>query len=112
MAIRLYSALGMRLPPIIIMAHDYSHALSTINACWVYHVESVSKMGLVLSITFLQCVELAHSSICDWKDIFILIEQFYYVTFWHNKVKTDRLIKYHIQVYDLKYTIKKASVYR
>ena len=24
------------------------------NACWVYHVESVSKMGLVLSFTFLQ----------------------------------------------------------
>ena len=31
-----------------------SHALSTNNACWVYHVESVSKMGLVLSINFLQ----------------------------------------------------------
>ena len=54
MAIRSYSALGMLLPPIIIMAHGYSHALNTINACWVYHVESVSKMGLVLSITFLQ----------------------------------------------------------
>ena len=52
MAIRSYSALGMLLPPIIIMAHDYSHALSTINACWVYHVETVSKMGLVLLITF------------------------------------------------------------
>ena len=35
-----------------------------------------------------------------------LIEQFYYVTFWHSKVKTDTFIKYHIQVYDLKYTIK------
>ena len=54
MAIRSYSALGMLLPPIIIMAHDYSHALSTINASWVYHVGSVSKMGLVFSITFLQ----------------------------------------------------------
>ena len=52
MAIRSYSVLGMLLPPIIIMAHDYWHVLSTINACWVYHVESVSKMGLVLSITF------------------------------------------------------------
>ena len=52
MAIRSYSALGMLLPPIIIMAHDYSHALNTINACWVYQVDSVSKMGLVLSITF------------------------------------------------------------
>ena len=54
MAIRSYFALGMLLPPIIIMAHGYSHALNTIYACWVYHVESVSKMGLVLSITFLQ----------------------------------------------------------
>ena len=40
--------------------------------------------------------------VIDW-----LIEQFYYVTFWHSKVKTDTFIKYHIQVYDLKYTIKK-----
>ena len=38
----------------------------------------------------------------DW-----LTEQFYYVTFWHSKVKTDTFIRYHIQVYDLKYTIKK-----
>ena len=52
MAIRSYSGLGMLFPPIIIMAHGYSHALNTINACLVYHVESVSKMGLVLSITF------------------------------------------------------------
>ena len=36
-----------------------------------------------------------------------LIEKFYYVTFWHSKVKTDTFIKYHIQVYELKYTIKK-----
>ena len=43
----------MLLPLIIIMTHDYSHALSTKNACRVYHVASVSKMGLVLSITFL-----------------------------------------------------------
>ena len=28
-----------------------------------------------------------------------LIDQFYYVTFWHSKVKTDTFIKYHIQVY-------------
>ena len=42
----------MLLPPSIIMTHDYSHALSTKNACWVYHVERVPKMGLVLSITF------------------------------------------------------------
>ena len=40
----------MILPPIIIMTHDYSHALSTKNASLVYHVEIVSKMGLVLSI--------------------------------------------------------------
>ena len=52
MAIRSYSALGMLLPPIIIMAHDYSHALNTINACWVYHVKSVSKMGLVFRLPF------------------------------------------------------------
>ena len=58
MAIRSYSALGMLLPLIIIMAHGYLHALNTINACWVYHVESVSKMGLVLSITFLQYIGL------------------------------------------------------
>ena len=45
-------ALGIMLPPITIMTHDYSHALNTKNAWWVYHVESVSKMGLVLSITF------------------------------------------------------------
>ena len=38
----------------------------------------------------------------DW-----LIVQFYYVTFWHSKAKTNTLIKYHIQVYDLKYAIKK-----
>ena len=77
MAIRSYSDLGMLLPPIIIMAHDHSHALNTINACWVYHVENVSKLGLVLSITFIAidgvaCVELAHSSLADWKDIFII----------------------------------------
>ena len=42
------------------------------------------------------------NKLIDW-----LIEQFYYVTFWHSKVKTDTFIKYHIQVYDLKYTIKK-----
>ena len=54
MAIRSYSVLGMLLPPISIMAHDYSHVLNPINDCWVYHVDSVSKMGLVLSITFLQ----------------------------------------------------------
>ena len=38
----------------------------------------------------------------DW-----LIEQFYYVTFWHSKVKTNTFIKYHTQVNDQKYTIKK-----
>ena len=39
--------------------------------------------------------------------IYRLIVQFYYVFFWHSKVKTDTFIKFHIQVYDLKYTIKK-----
>ena len=43
---------------------------------WVYHVESVSKTGLVISIAFFAIygvayVELAHSSLGDWKDIFI-----------------------------------------
>ena len=64
----------MLLAPIIIMAHDYSHALSTINASWVYHVESVSKMVLVLSITFLQYMGLHllnWFSLGDWKGIFI-----------------------------------------
>ena len=46
------------------------------NAWCVYHVESVSKKRLVLSITFfaiygVTCVELSHSSLGDWKDIFI-----------------------------------------
>ena len=77
MSIRSYSALGMLLPLIIIMAHGLSHALNTIDACWVYHVESVSKMGLVLSILLfaiygVPCVELAHSNLGDWKDIFII----------------------------------------
>ena len=67
----------MLLPPITIITHDYSHALSMKNACRVYHVESVSKMGLVLSISFffyiyrVACVELAHSSLGDWKNISI-----------------------------------------
>ena len=43
MAIWSWSALGMLLPPIIIMAHDYSHALSTKNACW-HSVESPSMV--------------------------------------------------------------------
>ena len=41
----------------------------------------------------------------DW-----LIEQFYYVTFWHSKVKTNTFIKYHTPVYDKKYTIKSISI--
>ena len=44
--------------------------------------------------------------IIDW-----LIEQFYYVTFWHSKVKTNTFIKYHTPVYDKKKIHnKKASV--
>ena len=38
-----------------------------------------------------------------------LIEQFYYVTFWHSKVKKNTFIKYHTPVYDKKYTIKKEA---
>ena len=49
------------------------------NACWIYSVGSVSKMYLILSVTFLIffaiwgviCVELAHSSLGDQEDIFI-----------------------------------------
>ena len=74
MAIRSYSALGMLPHPIIIMAHDYSHALSTINACWVYHVESVSKMGLVLSIIFLQYMRL---HVLNWPIRVWVIERIY-----------------------------------
>ena len=44
-------------------------------------------------------------SVTNW-----LIEQFYCATFWHSKVKTNTLTKYHIQVYDLKYTIKSVSI--
>ena len=32
--------------------------------------------------------------------VFISIEQFYYVTFWHSKVKTNTFIKYHTPVDD------------
>ena len=53
MALRSYSILGI-LPHIIIMIQAYSRALSTGKAYQVYPVESVSKMELVLSITFLQ----------------------------------------------------------
>ena len=66
----------MLLPPIIIMTHDHTHALNTKITWWVYHVESVPKMGLVLSITFIAIygvayVELVQLSLGDWKDIFI-----------------------------------------
>ena len=37
---------------VIIMSLRFHFGL--LDACWVYHVESVSKMGLVPSITFLQ----------------------------------------------------------
>ena len=65
----------MILPPIIIMTHDCSHVLRTKNACRVYHVASVSKMGLFFRLPFciyrVTCVELAHSSLGDWNNIFI-----------------------------------------
>ena len=49
-------------------------------------------------------------SVVVWQGFTDLIEQSYYVTFWHSKVKTNKFIKYHTPVYDKEYTIKKASV--
>ena len=54
-------------------------AEACVNAYWVYSVESVSKMYLVLSVTYIiffaicgvVCVELAHSSLGDREDMFI-----------------------------------------
>ena len=46
-------------------------------------------------------------SVTHWAKRPHLIEQFYYVTFWHSKVKPNTFIKYHTPVYDKKYTIKK-----
>ena len=43
-----------------------------------------------------------------WGILFIDLT-IYYVTFWLSQVKTDTFMKYHIQVYDLKYTIKLGS---
>ena len=37
----------------------------------------------------------------------LMIEHFYYITFWHSKVKTNTFIKYHIPVYDQKHTMKR-----
>ena len=56
---------------------DCSQALSTGSACRPYPVESMSKMELVLFITFLEniwvaFVQLAHSSLGEWKDIFVI----------------------------------------
>ena len=56
------------------MAHGYSHALNTIDACWVYHVESVSKLGLVLSISFLQYMGL---HVLNWPIRIKVIERIY-----------------------------------
>ena len=44
------------------------------NVCWVYHVEIVSKISsfdYLFAIYGVACVELAHSSLGDWKGIFI-----------------------------------------
>ena len=43
----------------------------------------------------------------SWILFYWLIEQFYHVTFWHSKVKTNTFIKYHTPVYDQKHIIKR-----
>ena len=96
MAIRSYSALGMLLPPIIIMAHDYSHALKTINACWVYHVESVSKMALVLSITFCQYMGL---HVLNWPIRVQVIERIYFFIFFRGFVSEMVVLPYSVIYY-------------
>ena len=50
---------------------------------------------------------MAHCGVSSSHGLNWLIEQFYYVTFWHSKVKPNTFIKYHTPVYDKKYTIKK-----
>ena len=69
MAFRSYSALSMLFPIIIIMMHDYSHALSTEYACWVYHVAS-EFFRLPFCNTRVVFVQMVHSSLGDRK-IFI-----------------------------------------
>ena len=66
MTLRSYSALGMLLPPIIIMVQDYSQALDTENACRVYPVESGSRVEFVLSITFITIYEIACIQLARW----------------------------------------------
>ena len=50
--IKVVFCLGILPHTSIIMMQDYSQALSTGSVCWAYPVESVSKMELVLSVTF------------------------------------------------------------
>ena len=56
------------------MTHDCSHMLSTKNACQVYHVASVSKMGLFLSITFFAYIGL---HVLNWPIRVEVIERIY-----------------------------------
>ena len=69
----------MLLPLIIIIMqiHPLEHIRwkileACVNTCWQNYVESVSKIKLVLSITFFifiatyVCIRLTHSSLGDW----------------------------------------------
>ena len=72
--IRSYSVLDVLLPTIIIIMQECSHALKMFVELILW---KCSKMLLVLSITFVTtvygivCVQLAHFSLGDWKDISI-----------------------------------------
>ena len=72
--IRSFSVLDILLPTIIIIMQECSHALKMLVELILW---KCSKMLLVLSITFVTtvygivCVQLAHFSLGDWKDISI-----------------------------------------
>ena len=60
--------------------HNACKCWTHANVCWVYSVVSVYKVQLFISITpifiaiyRIACVQLAYSSICDRKDIAIII---------------------------------------
>ena len=65
----------MLLPPIIIMTHDYSHALSTKMLAGFIMSGVCLRWDKLFRLRFciykVTCVELAHSSLDDWKNIFI-----------------------------------------
>ena len=84
--LRSYSVLGMLLPLIIITIQDCFQVLNAYSeisgwvskTCLIYPVKSVSKMLLLLLLTFsifsffgVVCVQLTHSSLGDWEDIFV-----------------------------------------